>query len=114
MEAIDRLHNDHREITGIPTGFPLLDRVTSGLQNSNLIILAARPAVGKALALDTPLPTPTGWTTMGEVAVGDLLVGADGKPTTVTAATEVMHGRPCYEVESRTAPSSSPTRNTSG
>jgi replicative DNA helicase len=99
VEAIDRLHNDHREITGIPTGFPLLDRVTSGLQNSNLIILAARPAVGKALALDTPLPTPTGWTTMGEVAVGDLLVGADGKPTTVTAATEVMHGRPCYEVE---------------
>jgi replicative DNA helicase len=99
VEAIDRLHNDHREITGIPTGFPLLDRVTSGLQNSNLIIVAARPAVGKALALDTPLPTPTGWTTMGEVAVGDLLVGADGKPTTVTAATEVMHGRPCYEVE---------------
>jgi replicative DNA helicase len=99
VEAIDRLHNDHREITGIPTGFPLLDRVTSGLQNSNLIILAARPAVGKALALDTPLPTPTGWTTMGEVAVGDLLVGADGKPTTVTAATEVMPGRPCYEVE---------------
>jgi replicative DNA helicase len=99
VEAIDRLHNDHREITGIPTGFPLLDRVTSGLQNSNLIILAARPAVGKALAVDTPLPTPTGWTTMGEVAVGDLLVGADGRPTTVTAATEVMHGRPCYEVE---------------
>jgi replicative DNA helicase len=99
VEAIDRLHNDHREITGIPTGFPLLDRVTSGLQNSNLIIVAARPAVGKALALDTPLPTPTGWTTMGEVAVGDRLIGADGKPTTVIAATEVMHGRPCYEVE---------------
>jgi replicative DNA helicase len=53
VEAIDRLHNDHREITGIPTGFPLLDRVTSGLQNSNLIIVAARPAVGKStLGLD--------------------------------------------------------------
>ena len=64
-----------------------------------MIVIAARPAVGKALALDTPLPTPTGWTTMGEVRVGDHLIGADGKPTQVVAATEVMHGRPCYEVE---------------
>jgi replicative DNA helicase len=99
LEAIERLHEDHREITGVPTGFPDLDRLTSGLQPSNLIIVAARPAVGKALALDTPLPTPTGWTTMGEVAVGDQLIAADGKPTTVVAATDVMHGRPCYEVE---------------
>jgi replicative DNA helicase len=99
LEAIERLHEDHREITGIPTGFAELDRLTSGLQPSNLVIVAARPGVGKALALDTPLPTPTGWTTMGEVAVGDRLIGGDGRPTTVVAATEVLHGRPCYEVE---------------
>jgi replicative DNA helicase len=99
LEAIERLHEDHREITGIPTGFAELDRLTSGLQPSNLVIVAARPGVGKALALDTPLPTPTGWTTMGEVAVGDRLIGADGRPTTVVAATEVLHDRPCYEVE---------------
>ena len=36
---------------------------------------------------------------MGEVAVGDQLIGADGRPTTVVAATEVMLGRPCFEVE---------------
>ena len=36
---------------------------------------------------------------MGEVAVGDQLLGADGKPTRVVAATEIMLGRPCYEVE---------------
>jgi len=99
LEAIERLHEDHREITGVPTGFAELDRLTSGLQPSNLIIVAARPGVGKALALATPLPTPTGWTTMGDVAVGDQLIGADGRPTTVVAATEVMDGRPCYEVE---------------
>jgi replicative DNA helicase len=99
LEAIERLHEDHREITGVPTGFPDLDRLTSGLQPANLVIVAARPAVGKALALDTPLPTPTGWTTMGEVAVGDQLLGADGRATTVVAATEVLHGRPCHEVE---------------
>jgi replicative DNA helicase len=99
LEAIERLHEDHREITGVPTGFPDLDRLTSGLQPANLIIVAARPAVGKALALDTPLPTPTGWTTMGDVAVGDQLIGADGRPVTVVAATEVLYGRPSYEVE---------------
>jgi replicative DNA helicase len=99
LEAIERLHEDHREITGVPTGFPDLDRLTSGLQPANLIIVAARPAVGKALALDTPLPTATGWTTMADVVVGDQLLGADGRPTTVVAATDVLHGRPCYEVE---------------
>src|SRR5205823_198376 len=54
---------------------------------------------GKALALNTPLPTPTGWTTMGEVKVGDQLLGMDGKPTRVIAATEVLLDRPCYDVK---------------
>jgi replicative DNA helicase len=53
LEAIELLHNDNREITGVPTGFAELDRLTSGLQPSNLIIVAARPAVGKStLGLD--------------------------------------------------------------
>ena len=63
-----------------------------------MIVIAARPGVGKALALDTPIATPTGWTTMGEVAVGDQVIGSDGRPTTVVAATDVMTDRPCYEV----------------
>ncbi|WP_432565159.1 replicative DNA helicase [Kineococcus sp. SYSU DK003] len=86
-------------MVGVPTGFADLDSLTNGLHPGQMIVIAARPAVGKALALDTPLPTPTGWTTMGEVAVGDQLIGADGHPTTVVAATEVMVDRPCYEVE---------------
>jgi replicative DNA helicase len=36
---------------------------------------------------------------MGEVQVGDYLIGADGKPTRVLAATEIMHERACFEVE---------------
>jgi replicative DNA helicase len=53
LEAIERLHEEHREITGVPTGFAELDRLTSGLQPSNLIIVAARPAIGKStLGLD--------------------------------------------------------------
>ena len=87
------------QMTGVPTGFTDLDSLTNGLHPGQMIVLAARPAMGKALALDTPLATPTGWTTMGEVAVGDEVMGADGHPTRVVAATDVMVGRPCYEVE---------------
>jgi replicative DNA helicase len=86
-------------MTGVPTGFSSLDSLTNGLHPGQMVVIAARPAIGKALALHTPLPTPAGWTTMGKVAVGEQLLGADGRPVTVVAATEVMHGRPCYEVE---------------
>lgn len=51
----------------------------------------------KGLAVDEPLPTPTGWTTMGAVEVGDELVGADGCPTTVIGKSQVHH-RPCYRI----------------
>ena len=85
-------------LTGVPTGFADLDALTNGLHEGQMIVIAARPALGKALALDTPLATPGGWTTMGEVAVGDRLLGADGRPVTVVAATEVLVDRPCYEV----------------
>lgn len=51
----------------------------------------------KGLALDTPLPTPTGWTTMGRVQVGDLLLGTSGAPVTVTAKTPEQR-LDCYEL----------------
>lgn len=53
---------------------------------------------GKALALDTEVATPNGWTTMGELEVGDEVFDQDGRPTRVVAATEPMMGRPCREV----------------
>ena len=99
LDEIEAIGSRGGDLTGVPTGFTDLDALTNGLHPGQMIVIAARPAVGKALALDTPLPTPTGWTTMGEVRVGDHLIGADGQPTQVVAATEVMHGRPCYEVE---------------
>ena len=99
MDEIDAIASNGGLARGVPTGFVELDEVTNGLHPGQMIIIAARPGVGKALALDTPLPTPTGWTTMGDVAVGDLLLGADGEPTRVVAATDIMLGRPCYEVE---------------
>ncbi len=99
LDEIEAIGSRGGEMVGVPTGFADLDELTNGLHPGQMVVVAARPAVGKALALDTPLVTPTGWTTMGEVAVGDRLMGADGHPTTVVAATEVMSGRPCFEVE---------------
>jgi replicative DNA helicase len=99
LDEIEAIGSRGGILTGVPTGFSDLDALTNGLHPGQMIVIAARPAVGKALALDTPLPTPTGWTTMGAVRVGDQLIGADGQPTQVVAATEVMHARPCYEVE---------------
>src|SRR5260221_165554 len=52
MDKLDQLHERRGTIVGVPTGFTDLDRLTGGLQKSDLIILAARPAIGKtSLAL---------------------------------------------------------------
>ena len=99
MEEIEAAAGRSDEMIGVPTGFIELDELTNGLHPGQMIVVAARPAVGKALSLDTPLPTPHGWTTMAAVRVGDLLVDGRGRPTRVVGATEVMTGRPCYEVE---------------
>lgn len=52
----------------------------------------------KALALDTPIPTPNGWRLMRDVHAGDEVFGADGKPCRVITTSEVFIGKPCYRV----------------
>ncbi|MGJ4084385.1 recombinase RecT [Corynebacterium macclintockiae] len=51
----------------------------------------------KGLAVDTPIPTPAGWTIMGDVRVGDTVFDMHGKRTIVTAKSEVKH-IDCYRV----------------
>ncbi|MBI2610279.1 replicative DNA helicase [Candidatus Giovannonibacteria bacterium] len=52
-ERIDHLHKNKNEMRGVPTGFRELDNLLAGLQKSDLVIIAARPSIGKtALALD--------------------------------------------------------------
>ncbi|HEX5655081.1 MAG TPA: replicative DNA helicase [Chitinophagaceae bacterium] len=53
IQRIEDLRHKNEDVTGVPSGFAQLDRVTYGWQNTDLIILAARPAVGKtAFALN--------------------------------------------------------------
>lgn len=53
LKQIEESKNDKEDITGVPSGFPSLDAITGGWQKSDLIILAARPSVGKtAFALN--------------------------------------------------------------
>lgn len=98
LDEIEAISAHDGSMTGVPTGFTDFDALSNGLHPGQMIIIAARPAVGKALALDTPLPTPDGWTTMGEVRTGDTLLAADGTPTSVVASTPVMDDRDCFEV----------------
>ncbi|MGD0075855.1 MAG: replicative DNA helicase [Candidatus Binataceae bacterium] len=53
LKLIEKLYERKELVTGVPTGFTDLDRITAGLQPSDLIIIAARPSMGKtALALN--------------------------------------------------------------
>jgi replicative DNA helicase len=98
MELVEKLYERGSAITGVATGFTDLDELTAGLQPSNLIIVAARPSMGKALALDTPIATPTGWTRMGELEAGSRVFDERGRPCRVSHISPVYVDHECYEV----------------
>jgi replicative DNA helicase len=81
IQRIEDMRHKNEDITGIPTGFASLDRVTYGWQNTDLIILAARPSVGKTAfalnlarnaALHPTKPTPIGLFSL-EMSAGQLV-----------------------------------------
>lgn len=75
-ENVEKLQNRKGDITGIPTGFRDLDRLTAGFQRGDLIIVAARPSVGKtAFALN--VAQAVGTQTTENVAIFSLEMGAD-------------------------------------
>lgn len=71
--------------------------ILGALQTHKKVAVKTTHSIGKALPLDTPIPTPDGWTTMGELSVGDSVLGQDGKPTTVTYVSPVQR-RKTYEL----------------
>lgn len=73
---IEELYHSDGDVTGIPTGFRDLDRITAGFQRNDLIIVAARPSVGKtAFALNIAQSVAT--KTSENVAIFSLEMGAD-------------------------------------
>jgi hypothetical protein len=83
----------------VPFGTDQRGRVVTVTLMFASMVVGAVPRVGKALALDTPVPTPTGWTTMGELNDGDEVFDETGRPCRVVKAHPIRHDRPCFEVE---------------
>src|SRR5258708_36074059 len=72
--------------------------VAQSITEGTHAIIEAATGTGKALDVDTPIPTPVGWKRMGDLVRGDFVFDEKGHPTRVMAAFDVMYHRTCYEV----------------
>jgi replicative DNA helicase len=88
MDRVQEMANNPNEITGVPTGFYDLDRITSGLQGGDLVVLAARPSMGKTalainiaehVALNEGLPVAVFSMEMGAAQLAVRVVGSVGR-----------------------------------
>lgn len=88
MDRIDEMSKNPHDITGVPTGFYDFDRMTSGLQAGDLIVLAARPSMGKTalainiaehVALNEGLPVAVFSMEMGAAQLAIRIVGSIGR-----------------------------------
>jgi len=89
LKQIEELSKKEDGLTGVPTGFTDLDRLTSGWQPSDLIIVAARPGMGKCLAKGTKVLMFNGdLCNVEDLNPGDLLMGDDSTPRTILSTTK--------------------------
>ncbi len=88
MDRIDEMSQNPNDITGVPTGFYDLDRMTSGFQPGDLIVLAARPSMGKTalainiaehVAVEEQLPVAVFSMEMGASQLAIRIVGSIGR-----------------------------------
>jgi replicative DNA helicase len=104
---------ENRGQRGVETGFYELDDMMNGLQNGEMVIVAARPSMGKAQPLDAQVLTRRGFKPMGEVRVGDELASVDGAPSHVVGVFP-QGRRQVYRSRSPTAGRPSAAPSTSG
>lgn len=91
QENLEKLCNQKGEITGLATGFYEIDKLTSGLHENELIIIAARPAMGKtAFALN--IATNIAKTTSKAVAIFNLEMNAEQLVTRMFSSTAQVEG----------------------
>mgnify|MGYP005840530463 FL=1 len=84
IEYIEAIHSQTHRDFAVPTGFYELDEILGGFQKSDLIIIAARPSMGKCLGKGTKVLMYDGsLKKVEDVKVGDLLMGDDSTPRRV-------------------------------
>ncbi len=84
IKELEEKKNQKDGLTGVPSGFTALDRVTSGWQPSDLVIIAARPGMGKCLGKGTKVLMFDGsLRNVEDVREGELLMGDDSTPRRV-------------------------------
>jgi replicative DNA helicase len=107
IEAIEHLYERRGGITGISTGFAELDRMTNGLHESEMIVIAARPSMGKCLTSDSEITLADGSiATIEEIVRGQrarlLTLGADWRFRFIEPSAFVDDGiKPVYHVVTR-------------
>lgn len=109
LELVEKASQRPELMTGIPTGFTQLDRLTNGLQRSDLVIIAARPSVGKCLAHWTLIDDPlTGERLTIQECISKKLKTVFGvSEKGIVRQTEISNWidsgiKPCYEVRTGT------------
>lgn len=78
--------------------YPAQKKAITTVIDSKMTIVCASRQVGKLLAMDTPVPSPTGWTTMGELKDGDIIFDWNGDKTTVVKAHEPRYSKQPYKI----------------
>lgn len=101
FDRLDELHKSAGTLRGVPTGFSDLDDTLAGMQNSNLIILAARPGTGKCVTGDTLIIDPeTGLRT----TIENLVSTKGGKVMAMNSQLKLENARPSAFVDDGVKP----------
>ena len=113
LDQLESIYGSDTEVVGVPTGYHELDELLLGLQRSNLVIVAARPSMGKCVAWDTPIVDAS--TGAVQTAPGGLRTRAGGPPGRVLALDDDLRVRsiapsafvddgvkPVYKITTRT------------
>jgi replicative DNA helicase len=110
LDDISRFTKDLGEVNREPTAVTMEELIEASVDGAPWVIpglmkqdwralLVASEGGSKALDAETPIATPTGWTTMGELQVGDEVFDELGAVCSVIGCTDIMLDRPCYRVE---------------
>lgn len=102
MRSFSALGDDDGAFPGviIPDMVPMYisSRAASEINAPPMHTIVGVPGSGKNLALTMPIPTPSGWTTMGDLKLGDTVLGRDGKPCSVVHLSPIIEKPDLYRI----------------